>query len=289
VEQLTSRLFNFINQTGLSMLETDGPYPGYECASSEHAHHEGVGDSVYQQTRLQAHFYYTLREMGVYVNQPDIYWFQGGNKAGMGYAETQFSLPRWEDLSVSRQGMYDDTYLMIPTQGWMFVPLVDYHGGGAAAAFEPLNNNLAEYEWALAQYLGNGIAACYRGYRLYDTNQTKAVVAKWVAFYKKYRAIVTSDIIHVKRPDMQSIDCMLHVNPFLTYKGMAMVYNPTDQPVNTKLILPLYYTGIVTTALVQQEEDGEKLRYSLDRDFSIILNIKLAARSLTWFLIQSAD
>ena len=31
--------------------------------------------------------------------------------------------------------------------------------------FEPLSAHLREYEWALAQYLGAGVAACYRGYR----------------------------------------------------------------------------------------------------------------------------
>lgn len=289
VDQLTSRLINFINQTGLSMLETDGPYSGLTCASTVHAHHKGLSDSVYQQTQLQNGFYHTMREMGLYTNQPDSYFYQGANKAAMGYAEVQFNLPRFEDLSVSRAGMYDDTYLMLPSQGWMFVPLVDYHGGGTAAAFEPLDENLADYEWALAQYLGNGIAACYRGYRLYDTNRTKAVVAKWVTFYKKYRDIVTSDIIHVKRPDMQNIDCMLHVNPFITNRGMAMVYNPTDQPIKKQLVLPLYYTGIVTTALVQNEETGKQKKYTLNREYSITLDINLAARSLTWFLIQSAD
>ncbi len=59
------------------------------------------------------------------------------------------------------------------------------------------------YNRALAQYLGAGVAACYRGYRLYDNNNTKAMVKKWVDFYKKYRDILTSDIIHVRRPDMQ--------------------------------------------------------------------------------------
>jgi hypothetical protein len=57
-----------------------------------------------------------------------------------------------------------------------FVPLVDYHGGGAAAAFEPLSDNIVDYEWALAQYLGAGVAACYRGYELYDSPETKAMV-----------------------------------------------------------------------------------------------------------------
>jgi hypothetical protein len=50
--------------------------------------------------------------------------------------------------------MFDDTYQRIPTVGWMFVPLVVYHGGGAAAQFEPLVAHQIEYEWALAQYLG---------------------------------------------------------------------------------------------------------------------------------------
>ena len=47
----------------------------------------------------------------------------------MGYNENQYSLPRIEDLSISRQSVYDDTYLHIPTVGWMFVPLVVYHSG----------------------------------------------------------------------------------------------------------------------------------------------------------------
>ena len=45
------------------------------------------------------------------------------------YDEVQYNLPRWEDLSVSRQGMFDDTYHYIPTQGWMIVPFIQYHGG----------------------------------------------------------------------------------------------------------------------------------------------------------------
>jgi hypothetical protein len=54
----------------------------------------------------------------------------------------------------SRQGMFDDTYVRIPTMGWMFVPLTVYEGGGDAAKFEPMVAHQIEYEWALAQYLG---------------------------------------------------------------------------------------------------------------------------------------
>ena len=123
----------------------------------------------------------------------------------MGYNENQFSLPRWMDLSVSRQGMFDDTYHYIPTQGWMFLPLTEYHGGGEAAIFEPLEDNLDAYEWALAQYFGAGVQACYRGYQLYDTETTRKVVKKWTDFYRRYRSILTGDLIHVRRADMQGL------------------------------------------------------------------------------------
>lgn len=203
----------------------------------------------------------------------------------MGYNENQYSLPRWEDLSISRQSVYDDTYHFTPTQGWMFLPLVDYHAGGAAAAFEPLSEHLAEYEWGLAQYLGSGVAACYRGYRIFDTAQTKALVKKWVDFYKLYRDIVTSDIIHVRRPDMQSIDSFMHVNPKLKNKALAMVFNPTQETQAMNLTLPLYYTGLEMTAMIA-EQGGPSKVYELDRDYSVDIYVKLPPLGITWYLVQ---
>ena len=205
--------------------------------------------------------------------------------SGMGYNENQYSLPRWQDISVSRQSVYDDTYRLIPTAGWMFVPLVDYHGGGAAAAFEPLQEHILEYEWALAQYLGAGVAACYRGYRLYDSEKTRAVVKKWVSFYQKYRDIVTSDIIHIRRPDMQWIDSYMHVNPFLKTKGLAMVFNPTPRPITTMLTLPLYYTGITDIALIGEQEQP-KSSYLLDRLYNVQVKINLQPYQITWFTVE---
>ena len=122
-------IFNFINKTGISMLETDGPYGGQTCSSTNHTHHNNYNDSVFQQNRLQTQFYHELKHTNIFVNTPDNYFFQGGEKTGMGYNELQYNLPRWEDLTISRQGMYDDTYYHIPTQGWMQVPLIQYHGG----------------------------------------------------------------------------------------------------------------------------------------------------------------
>ena len=285
-DHLSELVFNFVQVTGLSAIETDGPYAGTPCASTTHSHHIGVSDSIYQQTKFQSAFYTRLRAVNVYIHQPDNYFYAGGSKTAMGYNENQYSLPRWTDLSVSRAGYYVDTYTKLVTQGWMFVPLVDYHGGGDAAAFEPLSQHLVEYEWALAQYLGAGIAACYRGNRLYDTNVTRALVTKWVDFYKRHRPILISDIVHLKAPDLQDIDYFIHQNYRHDERALMMIFNPTPRNVTNRMIhVPLYYTGLNDTVWIQQEEDAASGSvYTLDRLYHVTINVTIPAQSVSWML-----
>ncbi len=168
--------------------------------------------------------------------------------------------------------------------GWMFLPLTEYHGGGSAATYEPLEANLDAYEAQLANNFGAGVQACYRGPRLYDTEKTKAVVKKWVDFYKLHRPILDSDIIHIRRADGQDIDCMMHVNSQLKEKALMMIYNPTNKTAKKQLKLPLYYTGLTDSAQVFSS-DGKSTRYKLDREYNIILPIEIPAENRTWFII----
>jgi hypothetical protein len=125
------------------VIETDGPYGGYSCSNSSHIHHHGEGDSVYMQVRGQGDFYKELRNKGFFINAPDDYFFQvsslsmrpgilpyhcrstmqacscqvltlhsafclqGTNKEGVGYNENQFSLPRLEQLVITRATLYE--------------------------------------------------------------------------------------------------------------------------------------------------------------------------------------
>ena len=207
-DKLHSLVRNFINETGLSMLETDGPYGGGSCSSTNHSYHHGEEDSVYRQTQLQNTFYAEMRKLNVYVNQPDAYFYQGGSRTAMGYDENQYSLSRWHDISISRMGMYDDLYAHLPTQGWMFVPIGDYHAGGDAASFQ---NHPEEFEYALAQYLGAGTAACYRGAELWDPTTAsgsaiKQSLQKWVC-----PAYITSDPNYISTHILHLFHC-LHIS-----------------------------------------------------------------------------
>lgn len=280
------KLTNFFAQTGLDLLEHDGPYPGDICAATNHPGHRGEADSQWVNWRMSAGLYAWSRERGIYVNQPDYYFFAGGNKTAMGYREDNWSLPRAQQLIHARQNIYDGTWTKPQTAGWMFVPLTEYHGGGAAATIEPLREHLDAYEGHLANTLGAGVQACWRGPRLYDSDETKALVKKWVSWFKEHRAILESDIIHGRRADGRDIDYLLHVNPRLKTRAFAMIHNPLNAEAEREVVLPLYFTGLTDAALVRIE-DGKPERLELDREYRVRLQIKVPANGRTWLTVES--
>jgi hypothetical protein len=281
------KLYNFYKSTGLDVLEHDGSYPGDVCASVNHPGHKGLEDSQWKQYNKIKDFYQWCRANGIYLNVPDCYYMAGSNKSAMGYRETNWSLPREQQEIIERQNVYDGTWDKTPSMGWMFVPLVEYQGGGAAATIEPLKEHLAHYGQRLANLFGAGVQACYRGPQLYDAPETKEIVEKWVSFYKKHRQVLDADIVHVRRPDSRDYDAILHVNPFGIEKGLLMVYNPLNEPIKRTLRLSVYYTGLTEKVLVSRNEGKTELM-SISNDNILTLPVEIPARSQCWFVMTSA-
>lgn len=282
------KLRQFFERTGCGVLEHDGSYPGDVCASTNHPGHVGLKDSQWKQWQVITVFYHWCRARGLYLNVPDWYYLAGSSKCGMGYRETNWSLPRDQQEIIERQNIFDGTWEKTPSMGWMFVPLTEYQGGGAAATIEPLKEHLDHYETRLANLFGAGVQACYRGPRLYDADQTKSLVKKWVSFYKTHRAILDSDLIHLRRADGRDWDGWLHVNPNLAERGLAMFYNPLRQPIQRRIRLPLYYTGLTDNAVVR-EEKGKPYRIKLARDYSAEVNVSIPAHGRTWVTLQAIE
>lgn len=278
-----AHLHTFFAQTGFDLLEHDGSYPGDLCASTTHPGHVGLEDSQWQQWKSITDFYKFCRLHGTYLNVPDWYILTGSNKTAMGYRETNWSLPRDQQHIHARQNMYDGTWLKPPTSGWMFVPLTEYHGGGPAATMEPLEQNLSDYERHLQNCLGYGVQACYRGPRLYDTEKTKAVVIKWVSWFKKHRDILESDVVHLRRPDGQRPDFALHVNPNLKERAMLVIYNPLGQTVKETIKLPLYYSGLKGKCHVSAN-GGPSTTLPLDQNQTATLTYQIPARGFSYYI-----
>ena len=275
----------FITETGMTCFEHDGSYPGDICASTTHPGHKGLDDSQWTQFWKVADFYRRMCGQGVYLNVPDFYLLNGSTKVGIGYKETNWSLPRDIQLMHTRQLNYDCTYERPQSACWSFVPLTQYHGGGEAATIEPLNEHLDIYRTLMFQNYSSGVQACYRGPRLYDTEETKQTVKDIIAWYKKYRDILNSDIIHLRRPDARDWDGMMHVNPQCREKALAVFYNPLSEQITRTIKLPLYYTGLTSTARIREQE-GKARRYTLDREYNVSLEVTIPANGYTWFVVE---
>ncbi len=282
------KLYRFYSKSGFSLLEHDGSYPGDVCISEAHPGHRGRDDSLWKQWRKITDFYAWCREQGVYLNVPDYYYLSGSNKCGMGYREVNWSLPRPMQVIHTRQNIYDGTWEKTPSMGWMFVPLTEYHGGGEAATIEPLDEHLAHYERMLVSNLALGVQACYRGPRLYDTPRTRDMVARWVGWYREYRDILESDLIHGRRADATGLDWMLHVNPRLERKGMLVVFNPLTDEVTQTITVPLYYAGLTERAEIRPE-DGEGAVHEIARDYSVELECTVPAEGFRWYVVRRPE
>lgn len=279
------KLKYFISRTKFDLFENDGPYPGDVCASTNHPGHKGLDDSQWRQMELQKGLYHWCNENDVYVNAPDWYFLDGTNKTGLGYREVNFSLSREQQKILNRQNIYDGTWEKTPSMGWGFVPLTKYQGGAAEAVLEPLSAHLIDYEQLMMQYYGAGVQACYRGPRLYDTEETKQTVIRTINWYKKYRAILNSDIIHLRRADGRNWDGIMHVNPQLKEKALAMLYNPLPQAITKTIKLPLYYTGLRKQAKISRDGKDPKT-YQLDNSKTTSLRVTIPPRAYTWLVIE---
>ena len=197
--------------------------------------------------------------------------------------------------------IYDNSYEWITTQGWSFIPLDNYAGGGVEAAFRPLETNFVDYDLAWAQYMGMGVAGvCWRGPNIFEGPKSKAIVQKWIRFYNRYRETLTSEmLVHVRRPDGQNIDAILHANPRpgAQEQGILFAFNPTDRPITANITVPLYYTGLVDAVVLSPgdvdteafDAAGELVGqvYKLRRDYTVVMEMTIAASGYSWWVAQS--
>ncbi|MEA3462684.1 MAG: hypothetical protein U9R49_12435, partial [Bacteroidota bacterium] len=92
-------------------------------------------------------------------------------------------------------------------------------------------------------------------------------------------------IIHLRRPDGRDWDGILHVDPNLEIKGYALLYNPTGEEMQRTIQLPLYYTGLKESAMIQKG-DGESAAYTLSRDYSAEIEVRIPAHGYLPIIVK---
>ena len=172
--------------------------------------------------------------------------------------------------------------------GWMFVPLMEYHGGGPAATIEPLDEHRDHYRRRLDNLLGAGVQACFRGPRLFDTPRTREMVRERVQWFKAHRAILESDIVHGRRPDGRDLDWLIHVGPRIDPPAMLIVHNPTSAAIERRIPVDLYYSGLAGAASVVGA-DGVPHRVEIDARGRASVPVQVPARGMAWYAFEPAE
>lgn len=252
-KQYMKNVLRFIDRTGADAVEIDGPYGMLMCAGGKTHNHDDFTDSQYKQWKASVvDWYREIKKRGVYINAPDWHFLNGTNRSGVGYEEIAFSERRSEQLVTSRIYYYKGTFSKNPSQGWGFLPLNVYHGGGKDAQFFPTAQNAFEFDWAMAQIVASGVWPTIRGKKAYDSEKGKEIFTKWTTLYKKYRRVLNGITVHFMPPRIDTADpsrttCMdaiMNQLPTGDVCGFVMFFNQTDAERTEDITLPVYYTGL---------------------------------------------
>lgn len=278
-------MWKFFDRTGFMCYNVDGPYHGDICASTVHKYHRGLEDSQWEQWKTQVEVIHECSRRGLRISVPDWYFLSGSAVTGMGFREAAASLTPQQQLLLGRQYIYDGTWYKLPTMGMISLKITGPYANDPRIGLLPLSKNLDRYKQAMMQYLASGCQFVVTADELYDTPETKAMVSGCLDWFRQYRDILTSEIIHISRPNGRDLDCMLHVNPLIKHKGMVVVFNPTDEDIEKNFKIPLYYTGLKGKVVIKHEGINPKT-FVLNNKEEVMLPVKVKAQGTTWFVIE---
>jgi hypothetical protein len=330
-DAMEASVFAFWDGTGMTVTEQDGAESNSPCANASHVHHHGLNDSVWVKWGAVHRTFRGYLARGGWVQGMPGHFLEGGQaKLPGGYDEMTWSLPRWTWIHRQRERMISDPQWRDRTMSnalrYFIIPFTPYHpvetapgnpnwvpvtGLTSSATLEPLDDHTVELEWALSQSWGTGIFTNMRGVRLAAGAPSTAVLAKWVAFVKKYRAVVTTEFVTLNNSTVcwgpgQTLpngtctvsgwDGILHrapagFHPGVRERGLAMVWNPLNATLpGVALALPLYYAGLVApaSAAVRQEE-GPAAVLPVGPDGTVAVPpVTLPPLSVTYFVVEDA-
>lgn len=271
-----TNMWKVIEGAGMGAFKPDGPFHGDCCAATDHPHHKGLEDSQWAQWKWMCKILHEGQRRNLYLTIPDWYVLNGQTCTGMGYREATDNIDIGLQTVIYRQYIFDATWHKIASMGWVNLNTETLPGG--------MEQNLEKYERIFFTMLSSGAQVWVRGHRLYDGPRSKAMLTKWMTWYKKYRELVQGDIIHLRRPDGRGLDYTLHVDP-KNKRGMLLVFNPLKQPVTQTLTVPLYYTGLSGSSRIREQE-GEARTHPLDHLSQAKLQVTIPAAGFSWYVIE---
>ena len=258
-------ILDFVDEVGLSGVETDGQYENAACGddSGDH-HHNGVIGSWDAQLDATLHFNEAMKAKGIYQTGADAYWQSGANRWNHADTDAGYSLNRlWDRLNVGRDYIYDSSTTRL-------------HSSGGYGIGDPKNDakqcdsypgRLVCVDYALASFYGQGVVPNAVSSTLWDPSDPegpaiRALYSNWTAFFALHRPVLTSpQVVHLVRPSTRRYEATAFLSPLptATERAYVSVYNPTNSTQTASLMVPLYYSGLPPMTAVSIWQVGPNL------------------------------
>jgi len=248
-------VLDFVEETRMGGLETDGQFEGIPCADKGGDHrHNGIEGGYSYGMAATLEFNTQLKALGAYQTGADGYCFSGANKWNHADTDRFSQLPLWEQMTVGRMYIYDSTFARLPTSGQIGVNDLAETSKACAVV-----DRVGCFDFVLGTQYLMGTIPTFRSASLFapaDPNATalQHTISKWTSFYKRYRAlrpsgragVLVDKLLHLRRPDSRSLEAVAHLtsDDSDATRAILSVVNPTPAATSAALELPLYYAGI---------------------------------------------
>ena len=296
-------VLDFMVETGMMGIETDGEYEGAFCGDSNSTgdhHHVGGAGSWHAQMQVTSDFNAAVKNLGGYQTSADAYYWSGVNRWNHADTDAGFGIPSfYERVAVGRDYVYDSTTTRLHSSGcYMLFDLTRITVNNSECP-----SRLACIDFGLASYLGQGITGIVAGASLWDATDPAAPLiegtfSNWTRFFRTHRAILTSEAsLHIARPTLRALEASAHLDadPDARERGFLSVYNPTDATLSDTFAVSLYYAGmkpstdVAVTRVYPHGPADSPVTHTLGSDggiFDISVPVSVAPKSYAFFSIS---
>jgi len=285
-------------ELGVRGLQTDGPPYQQECHEAAHGHASPDSARI-ENWEWEREFNRTLASLGVYLQSPQNpkVLFDGVAQICGGYTEEdQIALRGMEQVVQFRANLTSNLQQRGWSGGafpascqWGFLSMEGFIGRESMVG-DPESNPVL-YEHALATHLGLGFGGCLFGDRLSNGPHSRAILAKWIGFFKKYRRIHTCRNLVLRTATGNALDGVLHACPDGEPGAVAVVFNPLDRPLRGQFALPMEFAGWKAgqAGVVLRGGEGQPRAVTADAQAQIVLEVEMPPDAVAWWEVRRDD
>jgi len=274
-----------IARGGFDAWHLDGPYYGDICVAAGRSYKPGGPNQVLAWER-QKEFYAGMRAAGIQGEAAQAFpaFAHGSSRVTTsGYNEADFAaLPIREQILANRKAAYDFTYLYRPEQATTSIPVAPWSEDPKAPSLLPLEDHADEYDAYLANMYGYGFEGKPFCKLPFEGPKSRRAIVRWLRFWKEHSDFFKQGyMLHLRRPDGEHIDAVMHFAACGGEKVLLVVYNPRAQEQSDELRLPFERIGWAGGEWTALAESGESFDMRGDR-----IGVEVRGHSATWYDLE---